>query len=83
MASFTSNQIYYVATKRLNAAHAEALVAAKSGPMIEDLMIRNRVPVEWAVFSFLMERRIQQDELAEKAQQPRGLNKWLHSYKPT
>ena len=72
MAAYTSKQIYDVATVRLKAPHTEALVAAQNAPKIEDLMKRNKVPVESAIFSFLTEYRIRQDEMSSEKKQSGG-----------
>lgn len=78
MAACTSNEIYHVAVWRFNAPHEEAMVAAQNSSAIEELMSRNSMPVEWAIFSFLTERRIRQDEMAAANQQMAGWRKWIH-----
>ena len=72
MAAYTSKEIYDVATVRLKAPHTEALIAAQNAPKIEDLMKRNKVPVESAIFSFLTEHRIRQDEASTEKKQSGG-----------
>ena len=72
MAAYTSKQIYDVATVRLKAPHTEALIAAQNAPKIEDLMSRNKVPVESAIFSFLTEYRIRQEEISTDKKQSGG-----------
>jgi len=78
MNSYTSKQIYDVATTRLKAPHTEALIAAQNGPKIQDLMARNKVPVESAIFSFLTEYRIRQEETSMEKKQTGGWRGLFH-----
>lgn len=66
MAAYTPQDIYDVATVRLNTPHVEAITAAHNAPEIAALMSRNNVSVESAIFSFLTEYSIRQVELQSK-----------------
>ena len=79
MQTFTSMDIYNVAKNRLNAPDAEAILAAKNCPKIEELMLRNQVPVESAIFSFLAEQKLRSELGAFVAPEDKktGWRKWF------
>lgn len=60
MVTYTPMELYAMSKNVLRAPEDEAVLAARNGPKIQEIMEKYHVPVESAIFSFLADAKLVQ-----------------------